>query len=168
MNNVCLSLGSNLGNRLQNLLEAIKQLVNSDFQLLKISSIYLTEPIGPVEQDDFYNMVILGKTKLTPKELLQLTQGIENIMGRTRLINWGPRLIDIDILFYNEYSVEEENLIIPHPRIKERAFVLVPLKELDYNLFKKLQTAIPQQKIALHLKETDVKMMLIKEGITVG
>ncbi len=132
MNSSYLSLGSNMGNREQNLKEAVSALMKEpDIQIENISSIYETDPVGYTEQDCFLNIALQVKTSLRPEELLSKCQQIEIELGRKREIRWGPRTIDLDILLYNHENIETESLVIPHPRMHERAFVLVPLLELN-------------------------------------
>ena len=121
-----LGLGSNLGDRQQNLEAACNA-----FRILKRSSIYETEPVGLLEQPWFLNMVIEIETGGTPQQLLYYCQSVENKLGRRREIPKGPRTIDIDILFYDTWIVEERDLIIPHPEIPNRKFVLEPLNEIE-------------------------------------
>jgi 2-amino-4-hydroxy-6-hydroxymethyldihydropteridine diphosphokinase len=122
---VYLGIGSNLGNRMENLETAWKT-----FHIEKRSSVYETEPVDVLQQPWFLNMVIEIKTDESPRELLQHSQKIESEMGRTRNIPKGPRTIDIDILFYNDLVIAETDLIIPHPEIPYRRFVLEPLNEI--------------------------------------
>lgn len=131
MNDAYLSIGTNLGNREQNLQAAIELLRNKKGILIqKISPIYETAPVGYVDQPHFLNIALFIQTALTPFELLEACQSIENELGRVRTIRWGPRTIDLDILLYNNDNIETKNLIIPHPRMFERAFVLVPLMDV--------------------------------------
>ena len=131
MYKVFLSLGSNLGDRENNLMEAIKKIKDMDeIKLTKVSNIYETEPVGYLEQGRFLNMVIKLLTKLAPLELLNKLQAVENLLMRTREIHWGPRTIDIDILMIDNLKMDTKELTVPHPRMLERAFVLVPLMEL--------------------------------------
>lgn len=130
-----LSLGSNLGDKESNLQKAIHLLQQEQgIVLLKCSSIYETEPVGYTEQDLFLNIVVEGKTTYSPEELLEITQGIERRLGRTREIRFGPRTIDIDILLYHNRRIHKHHLMIPHPRMKERAFVMIPLAEIAGDL----------------------------------
>jgi 2-amino-4-hydroxy-6-hydroxymethyldihydropteridine diphosphokinase len=126
-----IGLGTNIGIREQNLQNAIA-LLNDDEHIFvkKLSSIYETDPIGYVEQEAFLNMVIKIETTYTPFELIDVTMEIEAKLGRERKVHWGPRTIDLDILLYNQENIESEQLIVPHPRMKERAFVIIPLLEL--------------------------------------
>lgn len=127
-----MSLGTNMGDREGFLSAAIEELgSNSSVEVLKASSIYETKAVGFAEQADFLNQVIKVKTSLTKYELLELIRKIEYKNGRDRVIVWGPRTLDIDILLYNNETNDDERLIIPHPRMAERAFVLVPLAEIE-------------------------------------
>lgn len=131
VNDVYLSLGTNLGDRENNLKSAIDLLQSKEgIRIKKISPIYETAPVGYVDQPSFLNIAIYAQTILSPIELLQTCQLIENDLGRVRNIRWGPRIIDLDILLFNNDNIESENLIIPHPRMFERAFVLVPLLDI--------------------------------------
>lgn len=129
MHTVFIALGSNVGDRLQNLREAIAQLTPQVIVSAE-SSIYETEPWGFEEQDDFLNMVVQGETELEPDELLTHLKRIEDNVGRTKTFRNGPREIDLDILFYDDLILEREGLAIPHPRLHERDFVLVPLADI--------------------------------------
>ncbi len=127
---VYLGLGSNLGNRQKNLDRALNML-SLRMQLKQVSSIFETEPVGNPNQSRFLNLVCRVDTILEPQEILTLGKGIELKMGRTPgyEIN-SPRIIDIDILLYGDKVVDTDKLVIPHPRLAERAFVLVPLAEI--------------------------------------
>lgn len=128
---VFFGLGSNMGDKERTLQEAVRLLEAAcGIQVLRSSSLYETDPVGYVEQDVFYNLVLEADVTLPPQNLLEETQRIEQQLGRTRDIRWGPRTVDIDILLYGEQQVDTEGLCIPHPRMIERAFVLVPLAEL--------------------------------------
>lgn len=135
-NNIAyLGLGSNLGDRFNYLKDSIFLLQrHTNIQITSISSIYETKPIGYIKQPKFLNMVIKIDTTLSPKKLLEATQEVETKLERKREIRWGPRTIDIDILIYNDQKIQAKDLVIPHPRIKERSFVLIPLKELGISL----------------------------------
>ncbi len=126
-----LALGSNMGDRERNLIKAIEGIqCIKNTQLQFISNIYETDPVGYTDQERFLNMVIAIRTTLEPLELLDELQYIENSMGRTRDVRWGPRPIDIDILLYEDLTFSHPRLCIPHPRMFERAFVLVPLNDV--------------------------------------
>lgn len=131
---VYLSLGSNMGDKRENLLEAIKRVGElENTEVVKSSTILETEPFGYIEQDNFLNACLEVKTLLTPQEFLSSILKIELDMGRVREIKWGPRVIDIDILFYDDEIIQEDNLAVPHPWICEREFVLEPLSEIAPN-----------------------------------
>ncbi|MGP4042581.1 2-amino-4-hydroxy-6-hydroxymethyldihydropteridine diphosphokinase [Gracilibacillus sp. D59] len=136
MKKAYIALGSNIQPRLNYLEQAIKQLAEHDEIIIKDqSSVYETDPVGFVEQEQFLNMVIEIETDLDPIPLLNVCQSIERILGRKREIKWGPRTIDLDILVYNQENIETERLILPHPRLHERAFVLIPLAEINPFLY---------------------------------
>jgi 2-amino-4-hydroxy-6-hydroxymethyldihydropteridine diphosphokinase len=130
---VYLGLGSNMGNRQDNLNRAL-DLLSQRLRVEQISSVYDTEPIGNIQQPRFLNLVCQVSTKLAPVGLLPLAKGIELKLGRTLGKSNAPRPIDIDILFYGDQIIETPELIIPHPRVAERAFVLVPLAEIAPDL----------------------------------
>ncbi len=129
MASVYLCLGSNLGQREKNLAQALT-LLSQKVSLEKVSSIYETEPVGYKEQPLFLNMVCQITTDLSPWELLHLAKDIERKIGRMASFPNAPRPIDIDILFYDNQIIQTQNLTIPHPRLAERAFVLIPLAEI--------------------------------------
>lgn len=124
-----LSLGSNLGDRLANLRTAISSLPPK-IQLHAQSSIYETDPWGYIDQSAFLNLVIKAGTIIDPFSTLAYLKAIEETMGRQESFRFGPRLIDLDILFYDDITIDSPNLTIPHPRLIERAFVLFPLAEI--------------------------------------
>ena len=126
---IYLALGTNLGDRIANLQTAIN-LLSSKAIIVQESSVYVTPPWGIVDQPDFLNQVIEISTNLTPSCLLRSIKDIELKMGRQKTIRNGPRLIDLDILFYGAQVINKKALTIPHPRLHERAFVLVPLYEI--------------------------------------
>ena len=133
MLDVYISLGTNLGDRIKNLQSAIAALPPK-VRLVAKSPTYQTKPWGYTNQPDFLNQVIYTKTTLTPFELLVYLKEIENQIGRKPSFRYGPRVIDLDILFYEDQIIEQPNLIIPHPRLHERAFVLLPLADLAPDL----------------------------------
>ena len=129
MHTIFLALGTNLGDREKNIKEALK-LLKEKVIGMKLASIYESKPQGRINQGNFLNSALKGKTSLSPQELLHFVKGIERKMGRVdRGIN-GPREIDIDILFYDDIVLDTPDLKIPHPRISERDFVLRPLLDL--------------------------------------
>jgi 2-amino-4-hydroxy-6-hydroxymethyldihydropteridine diphosphokinase len=130
---IYLSLGSNIGNRAGNMVSALSFLQSSLFIDIKnISSFYETSPVGRAQRN-FYNIAIKAKTNLTPKGLLLLIKQAESILGRKKTIKWGPRVIDIDILFFGKEVINYANLTVPHKDIQNRLFVLVPLREIAGN-----------------------------------
>ncbi|OES45904.1 2-amino-4-hydroxy-6-hydroxymethyldihydropteridine diphosphokinase [Domibacillus iocasae] len=127
-----LSLGTNIGDREAQLKEAVSLLnAQKELHVSAVSSIYETDPVGFTDQPSFFNIVIKAETTLEPHELLSVCVKIENELGRKRVVRWGPRTIDLDILLYNHDNIKSDSLIIPHPRMNERAFVLIPLAEID-------------------------------------
>ena len=126
-----LSLGSNLGNRKNNLNEAIFHLKSKAGLIINTSKIYESEPWGLKDQKFFLNQVIKLKTSFSPQDLLKCCKNIEIKMGRSKSIKWGARNIDIDILYFSKIILNEDDLKIPHPLIQERKFVLLPLNELN-------------------------------------
>lgn len=133
MNKIYLSLGSNIGDTKSNL-DRATGLLREKIDILNQSSYYETEPVGYKDQDWFLNIVLEGETGLGPEELLEFTQSIESRMKRKKTIRFGPRIIDIDILLYEQVNLQTDDLIIPHPRMCERAFVIVPLYEIAPHL----------------------------------
>ena len=137
---VYLSLGTNMGDKKKNLLEAIERIGKlENTKVTAQSTILETEPFGYTEQDMFLNACIEIKTLFTPQELLEKLLNIELEMGRVRTIKWGPRIIDIDILFFDDEIIQDKNLAVPHPWISERMFVLEPLCEIAPNLIHPLE-----------------------------
>ncbi|MBO5796987.1 MAG: 2-amino-4-hydroxy-6-hydroxymethyldihydropteridine diphosphokinase [Clostridia bacterium] len=126
-----LGLGGNLGDRAENLRAALDALAHlPGTAVTAVSSIYETAPVGYADQPDFYNLVAVVETELSPHALLGGCLGIEAALGRVRTFQNAPRVVDIDVLLIEGFTSDEEELTVPHPRMMERAFVLVPLKEL--------------------------------------
>lgn len=141
---IVLSLGSNLGDRLRMLRESVQQLeLLSEIEVTAVSSVYETDPVGFTEQPTFYNIVIKAKTRLKPLDLLTACQKIEKKFHRERKVRWGPRTIDIDIIKYDDLSIDSEELTVPHPRMREREFVMLPLNELITGKVQASQTVRP-------------------------
>ncbi len=130
---VYLGLGSNVGDRKRNLIGALERLA-PQMQVEAVSSLYETDPVGPQDQQDFCNSVCRASTRLTPDELLEHVKQIERDIGRMKGERWGPREIDIDILLYGDQVVDSPELRIPHLEMTNRAFVLVPLAELAFDV----------------------------------
>lgn len=127
-----IALGTNVGDRPSYLYQALLLLDGHEqIRLTGLSSIYETVPVGYTEQRQFLNMTAEMVTELTPTELFVTIADVENQLGRRRTIRWGPRRIDIDILLYNQKKIETKDLQIPHPRMTQRAFVLIPLAETN-------------------------------------
>ncbi len=129
MDGIYLILGANLGDRMGQLLLAHKLLMDQ-VEIIRASSLYKTKAWGIIEQPDYINQVVLVQTSLSPKELLTFVLHVEQKMGRRRITKWAPRTIDIDILYYNNEVINQPGLILPHPHISKRNFVLEPLCEL--------------------------------------
>lgn len=130
-----IALGSNMGDKKSNLNEAIKLIADNKYcKVTKVSSYYETKPVGYLEQDDFVNASAEIRTMLQPRELMDLLLGIEQELKRERIIKWGPRTMDLDILLYDDLISDDEHHIIPHPRMEERSFVLEPLSEIAPNV----------------------------------
>lgn len=130
---IFLGLGANVGDKKKNLKKAI-DLLNENIINIKLSKFYETEPWGYEDQDNFLNIAIRGKTSLLPIELLKFVKDVEKKVGRIERFKWGPREIDIDILFYDDLIYKDSDLQIPHPYLHERDFALSPLMDLDPNL----------------------------------
>jgi len=132
MKRVYVGIGSNLGDREVNIRQAVDQLAElPQTRLVRLSSLYDSDPVGGPEQPPFLNAVAMLETDLSPRQLLWNLNLIESRLGRVRAERWGPRTIDLDILFYGNLVVDEPDLTLPHPEIENRAFVLIPLNELD-------------------------------------
>ncbi|MCK5553253.1 MAG: 2-amino-4-hydroxy-6-hydroxymethyldihydropteridine diphosphokinase [Deltaproteobacteria bacterium] len=129
-----IGIGSNVGDKIKNCGQAIAEISQlRQNRLITQSSLYKTEPLGYTQQDWFINCVIEIETSFTAHELFHLLKDLELSMGRKRTFKWGPRVIDLDILFFNDEAIQSEELTIPHPEIQRRAFVLVPLCEIARN-----------------------------------
>ncbi len=131
MTKAYLSLGSNMGMRKDNLKRAVRYLdAHEHITVECVSSYYETDPWGYTDQEAFLNIALGLETSLSPETLLSVCQGVEQALKRVRKIHWGPRTIDVDILTYGAYTSQSAELTIPHPRMTERGFVLVPLAEI--------------------------------------
>jgi len=154
---VFIAIGSNLGDREDNVKKALK-LLKKKMRLLKVSSTYETEPMYVEDQNWFLNCVAKLETDLPPRKLLGYLKDTERSMGRQKGARYGPRIIDMDILFYGEEVVIRNDLEIPHPKIQERPFVLIPLVEIEPNHVHPLQ----QKTVLKLLSELNSKKSVIK------
>jgi len=148
---IYLGLGSNIGDRLDNLAKA-RTLLEKIIHIVKLSSVYQTAPWGYAQQEDFYNQVVSAQTSLNPNKLLRNLKKIEKKLGREKNFRNGPRVIDIDILLYDDLIIKRRRLQIPHTLMHERAFVLVPLAEIAPDLIH----PILKQPVAEMLNQIDV------------
>ncbi len=162
---VYIGIGSNQGDPVENCRRAVGGIVSDRRnRLVRCSSFYRTEPMGRKDQDWFVNGVVLVETSLGPRQMLEFLLSLEKKMGRVRRERWGPRVIDLDILFYGEEVIDEENLQVPHPRLHERRFALIPLKEIAPDLkHPRLGKTISQ---ILSASEGEEKVFPLQEGNT--
>ena len=154
---VFLGLGSNLGDRLAHLRAALKALEPA-YHIERLSSVYETAPQLVTDQPAFYNLVCAGRTSLTPADMLRFLKELEARLGRQWRYRYGPREIDLDILLYGDLIMETEDLTIPHPRLAERAFVLVPLAEIAPDLLHPVLKR-PIRELAAQVSEQPVKRL---------
>jgi 2-amino-4-hydroxy-6-hydroxymethyldihydropteridine diphosphokinase len=151
---VFLALGSNLGNREDYILRAIEHIKKMACSTMIKSSIYQTPPVGPGTQNHYLNMCVLLQTSLEAREILDLCQRTEKLLGRQHNIKWGPREIDVDILLYGSHIINAPDMVIPHPEMQNRQFVLVPLAEIapDYIVpsFNLTVSQLLEKHLALH------------------
>ncbi len=158
-----IAIGSNLGDKFENCRRAVTALAREETnRIVRCSSFYRTEPVGRKDQDWFLNGVLAVETSLRPRTLLEFLLGVEKELGRERRERWGPRLIDLDILFYGAEVINERALEIPHPRIPERRFVLVPLNEIAPGLVHPLLRRTVGEMLS-NLKEGDRVLPLPEE-----
>jgi 2-amino-4-hydroxy-6-hydroxymethyldihydropteridine diphosphokinase len=130
-----LGLGSNVGDKAENLRRALERLfAGPEFEFVEASSIWRTAPWGYLDQDWFANACAVGRTGLSAEDALAFTQSVENELGREETFRWGPRLIDVDILYLGDARISSERLIVPHKEMFNRAFVLAPLAEIRPDL----------------------------------
>lgn len=131
MTRAYLGLGSNLGDRLENLRRAVVLLSERGVTVLRSSRVYEADPVGGPPQPDYLNAVVEVDAAGTARDLLEACRAVEDTMGRERVERWGPRVIDVDVLTFDDETIDEPDLRVPHHRMHERAFVLIPLLELD-------------------------------------
>jgi len=141
-----IGIGANLGNAVHTVQIALAEL-NRFGTVVRASSLYETKPWGVKNQPDFVNAAALLETALAPRELLLELKKLEAELGREQTYRWGPRVVDFDILAYDDRTIDEPDLVIPHPRLHERAFVLVPLAEIDPG-FQSARDALPEEALA--------------------
>lgn len=150
---IYLGIGSNLGDRMSNLGRAVGELRDAGLDVRRCSSVYETEPVGP-PQPDFLNAVVEIGSALDPQSVLKVLKSIESKLGRTDGERWGPRTIDLDLLLYGDSEVKEEGLIVPHPELTRRRFVLAPLLEVSPEIRlpsgRKLESLLKQTTGAVH------------------
>ncbi|MFQ5329320.1 MAG: 2-amino-4-hydroxy-6-hydroxymethyldihydropteridine diphosphokinase [Thermodesulfobacteriota bacterium] len=160
MTTIFIGIGSNMGDRVNNCRRAI-ELIGEQMVLRRVSSFYETKPWGYAKQEDFINCVVEAATSLGVGELLALLQKIERDVGRDGVaaMRWGPRIIDLDILFYGDTVVEEEGLNIPHPHLHERAFVLAPLAEIAPDLIHPRLKVTTLEMLAEVVDKSGVRML---------
>ena len=155
-----LGLGSNIGDRLENLRSALSRLNNiSEIRVQKVSPVYETLPVGGPQQPDYLNAVVEIETYLEAEKLLAVCSCIEQDMGRVRRVHWGPRVIDIDILLFGELILNTEQLTVPHPRMHERAFVLKPLADISPDYIHPV-LGLTVGEILVKIDEVDVRKMM--------
>jgi 2-amino-4-hydroxy-6-hydroxymethyldihydropteridine diphosphokinase len=158
-----LSLGSNLGNRRQFIADAILALNQAaGVRVSRLSQVYETEPVGVVDQPKFLNLVVEIATTLSPRQVLALCLMVEARLGRVRMERWGPRTIDIDVLWYEGAAIAEADLTLPHPRMLERAFVLVPLSEIAPELS---FAGVTVRERASHLDQNGLRVLGTLESV---
>jgi 2-amino-4-hydroxy-6-hydroxymethyldihydropteridine diphosphokinase len=139
---VYLGLGSNLGDRTAYLNRAIQEMNNHGIAIRKMSSVIETDPVGGPPQGKFLNAVAQCETAFTPAELLQTLQAIELHLGRIKTVTDGPRVIDLDILIYDQIKMELPGLTIPHPKMRSREFVMAPLREIAPHIAKDIEQCV--------------------------
>jgi 2-amino-4-hydroxy-6-hydroxymethyldihydropteridine diphosphokinase len=165
MNTVYFSLGSNIGNRQKYLNDALKMIDERIGRILKKSSVYETEPWGKTDQPMFLNMVIAVDTLLSANDVLNEILEIERKLGRIRIEKWSERKIDIDILFYNNEVIVENNLVVPHPYMDERRFVMYPLDEIASDFIHPVLKVSVRDLLITCQDKTRIKKMNIEPAV---
>lgn len=163
MNRTYLLLGSNIGDAAAHIQYATDRIAQNVGKITKASSFYITEPWGGISQDNFYNIVLQVETKLEAQEVLKKILEIEIEAGRERKEKYGPRIIDIDIIFFNQEIINRSGLTVPHPLLQERKFTLVPLSEID----PKFKHPVFAKTMSTLLQECKDKQDVIKKDETV-
>ncbi len=153
-----IGLGANLGNCRRNLQDAVDLLRSPEIRVCALSSCYRTPPLGPVAQPEFLNAVCRLATSLSPQQLMNRCLRIEERLGRQRRERWGPRTIDLDLLYFDQLVIDTPDLVIPHPRLHERRFVLVPLAELSPEWWDPLRRLQVSQLLAACPDESAVEL----------
>lgn len=156
LHKILLGLGANIGDRETNIKKAIN-LLSIKISNIKLAKIYESKPVGYTKQNNFLNTALVGLTALSPEELIKFVKEVEKGIGRIKRFKWGPREIDIDILFYDNLSYKSIRVEIPHPRLHERDFVLKPLMDLDpdfiHPIFRRkifqLYAELPRENLAI-------------------
>ncbi|WP_251860169.1 2-amino-4-hydroxy-6-hydroxymethyldihydropteridine diphosphokinase [Clostridium sp. Marseille-Q2269] len=133
MHTVYVAFGSNMGEKENHIKRALEKIEEKGIKIIKVSPIYETKPYGVLDQDSFLNGVVRIETNLTPEDLIEVLLDIEKQLDRVRERRWGPRTIDLDIIFYDDLIINKNNLIIPHKDMENREFVLKPLCDIDEN-----------------------------------
>lgn len=154
-----LSLGGNLGNTIEIFQNSMEILTKKVGKITQISSLYQTAAWGPIPQNDFINQVIEVETKLSAPKLMDILLEIELQQGRVRQERWGPRTLDLDIIFFGEQLISTENLEIPHPRMEDRKFVLIPMVEINPNLIHPISRKSIRQILLECKDECDCKII---------
>jgi len=161
---IYVGLGSNLGDRLANIRKAIELMKEAGIEIIDEASIYETEPLGYKEQGWFLNSVVKARTELSPLRLWKRLERIEKSMGREREVKWGPRIIDLDILFYGDKILNGRELRIPHPELHKRKFVLIPLEEIAPKLVHPVLKKTISELLRDLKDNSQVKLLVGKRG----
>ncbi|ANZ60545.1 2-amino-4-hydroxy-6-hydroxymethyldihydropteridine pyrophosphokinase [Secundilactobacillus paracollinoides] len=161
---VYLSIGSNMGDQLANLNAAVQRLAGQpDITVTAVSSVYETEPWGKRDQANFYNIAVALTTRLDPDSLLTVLHDIEQSLHRQRLVHWGPRTVDLDIIYWGDRDIHTVDLTVPHPHAAERNFVLLPIQEIAGD-----DTATAQRVAQALAQKTDESWIRKLEGVTIA